>query len=646
MKINFNSISIEGFRSIVKPLRFNLNKNGLNLIKGINGAGKTSIFEALVWAIYGINLKDTNIGAVASWSEVRPSTWQGTRVSVEFTVNDQPYTVTRHLSYKGLTHEVKGEDGLMLAKNGTLIGDYRNKILTQEAVNALIGVDPQSFLNSILFGQRMSRLVTQDNNDKRKLFETLFATEWVANAKLKCDLDIKKFEGEISSTDGDIQKANYMIEQKCLSLDQATMMLNSYEEGRANRILMKENDLDKQNTYLINCTAGIKTINKDIGVLNYDPATHDHVEDEYNTIKNDMQQAEIYRLGNQNLQKQDQMRLETIQKDLARAEAELKKKEAVKIEGDCPYCAQELKPGNKLEANHKGELKTYKETVKVAKAALKAFELELGTRNYLQDNTAPDKMVQEKDRLYKLLVTYSDLEKKYNALWVDLDAHNNNILQAKKDIIRISNEIEAIKAERPPVIDMKKLEVEIKEQQDKLITLQQDKLDIQHDLEIARWWSSKALGAGGLKAYVFTSMLNTLNQCAKKYGQILGISLEFSIDLSKASKPFVTKCSIGEKIDKDYKDLSGGEKQRLDMCLMFALYDVISMGTDINLLIMDEALENLDESGEEAAFNIIRTIADKGKSIYLISHSQSLDSLYSNTIQISKDSNGNTLILE
>jgi ABC-type multidrug transport system ATPase subunit len=102
---------------------------------------------------------------------------------------------------------------------------------------------------------------------------------------------------------------------------------------------------------------------------------------------------------------------------------------------------------------------------------------------------------------------------------------------------------------------------------------------------------------------------------------------------------------MGDKINKDYKDFSGGEKQRLDMCLMFAMHQLISAGTDMNILVMDEALENLDEAGEEAAFSIIRTIAEEGKSIYLISHSAVLDSLYSNTIQIEKDSTGNTIIV-
>lgn len=648
MKIQFKTISLEGFRSIVQPLTFNLDRPGLNLIKGINGAGKTSIFEGLVWALFGINLKDVNIAQVASWPEIHSSTWRGTRVSVEFTVDDQPYTVTRHLNYKGLTHEVRGEDGLMFARGveGSLVGDYRNKTLTQEAINKLLGIDPQTFMNSILFGQRMAKLVEADNGDKRKLFETLFETLWVAACKTKCDLDIKKFEGEASTTEEAIRTANYMIEQKHLSLDQATMMLNSYEEGRVNRILIKQGQLDEQHVLIINSEKAIKAINKDIEVLNYDPNTHDKVETDYNAIKDLIQQAELSRAREDGQKKQDQIRLEGLQRDLARAEQELKKKEAVKIEGDCPYCAQELKPGNKLEVNHKGELKTYKETVKIAKAALKAFETSMEKSiSATKVEITSDLLIKEKDRLYKLLNTYSDLEYSYNNFWVDLDAHNNVILQAKKDIIRISNEIESMKAEKPPVVDIKKIEQEIKDQQKKLIALQEDKIGIQHDLDIAQWWSNKGLSSSGIKAYIFVSMLSQLNQNVKTYGQRLGVSLEFSIDLTKASKPFTTRCSIGDKKDKDYRDFSGGEKDRLDIVLMFGMYDLISVGTDINLLIMDEPFSGLDEEGESIIFELVREKAETGKSVYVITHSPTLDSLYANKIEFGKV-NGNTLILK
>lgn len=54
--IEFKKIIIEGFCSI-GTLELPLNNNGITIIKGANGLGKTTIFSALVWVLYGKTLK-------------------------------------------------------------------------------------------------------------------------------------------------------------------------------------------------------------------------------------------------------------------------------------------------------------------------------------------------------------------------------------------------------------------------------------------------------------------------------------------------------------------------------------------------------------------------------------------------------------
>jgi ABC-type multidrug transport system ATPase subunit len=71
---------------------------------------------------------------------------------------------------------------------------------------------------------------------------------------------------------------------------------------------------------------------------------------------------------------------------------------------------------------------------------------------------------------------------------------------------------------------------------------------------------------------------------------------------------------------------------------------VISMNSDMNLLIMDEPFAGLDEEGEAIVFDLMREKTETGKSVYVITHSPTLDSLYANKIEFSK-LNGNTLIL-
>lgn len=653
-KLHFISVEGEGFRTLIKPHRFNLDRPGLNLLKGVNGTGKTTTLEEVVWTLYGITLKDTNIGSVATWKEDRPSTWQGTRSSVVFRKNGNVYCVTRHLSYKGKTYDVTGEDHLMLAKGDdergekvTLLGNFRNKGETQEEIVRLMGMDAKTFMSSILFGQRMAKLVESDNGDKRKLFETLFETEWVTALKDKCDINVKKLETEIAIKSRQIQNIESTIEQKKIRLTQAQAMLQGYEENRASRILVKQGQLDEYHIAFTQAEKARKASEKALTAVKYDSQQHDKVEADYNHTKDLLQQSELSTAREEGKKKQDQSKLEYLKQDIARAVAELDKEKAVKVEGECPYCAQELKEGNKLDLTHQNKLATCKDKVKATKTAYEAFEKECAKYAYsTQVEISAGQLKKTVEDLNKQLHELSQLEQQYNDLWDHIEKQKASELQYKKDILRTNNEIDAIKAEQPPKLDVKAIENEIETDKTDLSVQGEALLDLQRELEIASWWSTKAFSSSGIKAYIFTSMLSQLNQNTKKYGNKLGVSLEFSIDLSKASKPFTTRCSIGNKTDRDYRDASGGEKQKLDIVLLFAMHDLVNFQADINILIMDEIFEGLSEDNETAVFELIRDKANEGKSIYVITHSAVIDSLYANTILFEKDSSGNTRIID
>lgn len=647
--INFISVEVEGFRTIVKPLKFDLMRPGLNMIKGTNGAGKTSVFEALIWCLYGVNLKEVNQAQLVTWPENRGSMWQGTRVEVTFTIGPIYYKISRHLGYKGLTHDVKGEDYLMLAKGDGMrqlseVNDYRNKDLTQQAINQLLGLDVKTFSNSILFGQRVAKLIQQDNKDKRELFEILFDTFWVSDAKTKCDADIAQLIVDQVKLQAVIYTCNTTIETKKLHLVTTKDLLNSFEEGRTTRLNAAKLDLAEYNKTLAVLVAEITSYEEAQKLLAYDAEAHTKLEEQFNALEKQFNEANLAQTKHVNLLSTASNLVITKKSEVTRLQLEVDKLMAKHIEENCPYCEQELKPGNKLEINHNADIIAATDKVKAADIALKEAEKALKALQKVKAPATPESITKEKEAIEGQLTAMDALLLDYNTQAENIKDATVDKVQAEKDILRITNTIETIKAEKPPVVDIKAIEDAIANEQKKLETAQQDKLKIEQKLVIAEWWSKKAFGAGGLKAYVFSAMLTTLNKIVKKYGDRLGASLEFSIDLTKASKPFTTRCSLGDKIDKDYKDFSGGEKDRLDIVLMFSMFDLISMGTDINLLIMDEPFSGLDEEGESLVFDLVREKAETGKSVFVISHSPTLNSLYANKIEFAKI-NGNTVIV-
>ena len=217
----------------------------------------------------------------------------------------------------------------------------------------------------------------------------------------------------------------------------------------------------------------------------------------------------------------------------------------------------------------------------------------------------------------------------------------------KADKVRITEmviRLKALETEKPPNVDFSKIEEAIQAKNEELAALYDKQVKKEEEIQIIKWWSEKGFGSSGVKAFIFNAMLAQLNEGTRKYGKRLGVSLEFAIDLTKASKPFTTICSLGDKLNKDYKEFSGGEKQRLDIVLIFAMYDLVSINTDFNVLIMDEVFEGLDEKGENDVFDLIRMKANEGKSVYIITHSSVVDRMHANTIQI-EESNLTTKIV-
>ena len=91
-----------------------------------------------------------------------------------------------------------------------------------------------------------------------------------------------------------------------------------------------------------------------------------------------------------------------------------------------------------------------------------------------------------------------------------------------------------------------------------------------------------------------------------------------------------------------YENLSGGEKQKIDIIIQLALRDILSKQLNIhtNLLICDEIYDNMDSISCQKITNLISTLTDIS-SIFIISHhAQDLEITYDSQLLVEKDENG------
>lgn len=177
--IQFGNIIIEGFCSI-PYLELNLGSKGITVIRGATGEGKTTILSALVWGAYGKNLKGKS--DVNTWEKYRPKNYNGTKVEIYFGKDGKTHKITRCLKYKGEVNGAKGKDRLIYEIDAVEVSE-KNRGEIQALINADLGMSYSLFMNSILFGQGMKRLIQESSSDKKDLFEEIFELEYISKAR-------------------------------------------------------------------------------------------------------------------------------------------------------------------------------------------------------------------------------------------------------------------------------------------------------------------------------------------------------------------------------------------------------------------------------------------------------------------------------
>ena len=244
--INFKSIHIEGFCSIGN-LDMPLNERGIVLIKAPNGYGKSSILSALVWALYGKNIK--GISNVNTWKKYRTSEYKGTKVEVYFEVNGSIHKVVRCSNY---TQEVEGSKGgnrLVYLIDAVQVYD-KNKLSIQALIIKNIGLSYRLFMNSIMFGQGLKRLIQESGAEKKDIFEEIFELDYLSRARELAVSEYKKLESQVNNLVSRIHSIEASISSEKENLHVLTDKEKTFESKRKNELSELKDELKRKKAKL------------------------------------------------------------------------------------------------------------------------------------------------------------------------------------------------------------------------------------------------------------------------------------------------------------------------------------------------------------------------------------------------------------
>ena len=156
-----------------------IGSEGLFLITGDTGAGKTSIFDAICFALYGESSGNQGRTSKSFRSDYASD---DTETTVEFTFRHKGnlYKVFRRAEYtrkkyKGEgTVKVPGQAELTDFQTGKIVSGIKN---VNSAVKDLIGLNKDQFNQTVMIAQgEFLKILNAKSDDRKRLFQTIFKT--------------------------------------------------------------------------------------------------------------------------------------------------------------------------------------------------------------------------------------------------------------------------------------------------------------------------------------------------------------------------------------------------------------------------------------------------------------------------------------
>ena len=275
----------------------------------------------------------------------------------------------------------------------------------------------------------------------------------------------------------------------------------------------------------------------------------------------------------------------------------------------CPTCSQDID-----EAIKKDRLTTASSKAKELTTALDKLTTELtATEQSLNSNKAKLEEVrswQQKQNSNIQLITH--IQSNIASVQNDI----NNLTDTTSDISKAKDDLE-LYTEAKGAMSGSKLELNEQFQYNQCI--------------------AEMLKDTGIKTKIVKQYLPVINKLVNQYLQILDFFVHFNLDES-----FQESIRSRHRDSFSYDSFSEGEKQRIDLALLFTWRMIAKMKNSVstNLLILDETFDSsLDYEGVDNLMKIIHEL-DDDTNVFVISHKGDiLDGKFSRKIEFFKDKN-------
>lgn len=599
MNVRFKKVTIHHFLSF-DHAEVDLTDRGYCLVSGVNknpkdsarsnGSGKSTIFNAISYALVGETLQGlkSNVANIAFGD--------GCYVALDFSVDGDEYSIRR------------SRDDAKYGTNLSITVDGVNKSgkgirESQAIIDQLLPEMTSELLGSvIMIGQGMPmRFSANTPSGRKEVLEHLSQSDYM----------IQDIKNRISERSSELSKKLRAAEDGLLEASSQSGIYGSQLASAKDEHAAKfgsERDFDAKIAEAFSemtakkcaaeaLTAQLSGLEKDrdaIGqaLLDVSVERGDYAkrfQDEHAAAQREL----LVKAADAN------ERVNSLRREIAALES---------ITDICPTCGQRI-PG-KVKPDTSGK------RAELEEASKRLAEIR---REEEEDNSSYKKITEELSGRYDSRI--AELKAKQAAVSSDISARKAELAgceRAKAEAERSMAELKSAKEfysrdkERLEA-HIKSLELRLAELADRSSKLTAEKDSLSERLDITK--KMLTIASRDFRGFLLSSIIDYISIKAKEYaGKIFGCD---DIGFALAGNDIdISFCG------KDYENLSGGEKQRVDLIVQFAIRSFMCQYAQFssNVLVLDEITDALDAESCEKVIGFITDELSDIESVFIISH--------------------------
>lgn len=664
-----------------------------------NGAGKSSIFEAISWVIFN-ETRQTKVDDVIRWNS------NEAQVEFEFAFGRSIYKITRRRSRIAKESSVSlftKEGDKWINDSGSTNSETNKKILS------LLKIDAKIFLNSVYFKQHdISLFANSTPSDRKEIIKSIMKLERWDEYQKQAKNRLRGIKDEIEKqlriihdnanltvntvvNEDSIEETNIEIEELSLKQKQTQQHLQSLFELKRERDI---NNLIKLHTEATQKVSDLKTNGKKLQSRQLE--LNDLLEACYSKSQYYAQYitnvegsigemtSSIEKLSGENHSFSDleeDILSKRVEKSALETTIENLKNTSSKVGiGQCEFCLTNITKASLPHVHSSRKQKkeeTEKELAKVTKALVKiemeyrkrrqvkekleAFNSECETaKNTLsklqtQKKISDDETAGNENENSIIVASLRTIIDQVKSLKIDIEALDKKIAEQK--ISNIDDEISEVEftgKELTKLINGKNIELGALLKEREFLAHKMTLVNTANEMltklgkdKVASDQLVRFFGKEGIQAVFIESIVDELEQYANE--TLSYICNEPTVIKLKTQKK--TGDSWQETLEIDvimngfhqtFESLGGGEMFRISLALRIGLSEVLvkKAGGEIKLLLLDEVDSPLDAYGLNNLFeNIIKGLEKRFK-ILVISHNDKLKDRFSDLVIVNKTTGG------